>query len=48
MRYDANKAPDPEEWLELDESERIDAVIAYHRHYHCPSAAAPSCMEWYT
>jgi hypothetical protein len=31
MRYDADKAPDPEEWLELDESERIDAVMAYHR-----------------
>jgi hypothetical protein len=31
MRYDADKAPDPEEWLELDESERIDLVIDYHR-----------------
>jgi len=31
MRYNADKAPDPEEWLELDESERIDAVMTYHR-----------------
>jgi hypothetical protein len=30
MRYDADKAPDPEIWLELDESERIDLVRAYH------------------
>jgi hypothetical protein len=30
MRYDAHKAPDPGAWLE-DESERIDAVIAYHK-----------------
>ena len=31
MRYDASRAPDPQEWLELDESERIDAVIDYHK-----------------
>jgi hypothetical protein len=31
MRYDAGKALDPEEWLELDEQERIDAVMEYHR-----------------
>ena len=31
MRYDADQAPDPEEWLELDESDRTDAVIAYHK-----------------
>ena len=24
MRYDADKQPDPEEWLELDESDRLD------------------------
>jgi hypothetical protein len=24
MRYDANTAPDPQAWLELDEQERID------------------------
>jgi hypothetical protein len=30
MRYDALKAPDPEDWLELDESDRIDLVKRYH------------------
>jgi hypothetical protein len=33
MRYDASKAPDPEAWLALDEQERIDLAIAYHRRY---------------
>ena len=36
MRYDASKAPDPMEWLELDESDRIDLVIAYHKHAKLP------------
>jgi hypothetical protein len=36
MRYDAAKAPEPEEWLELDEQERIDLVIEYHRRHHMP------------
>ena len=36
MRYDANTAPDPQAWLELDEQERIDLVIKYHRRYHLP------------
>jgi hypothetical protein len=31
MRYDADNAPDPEEWLALGEQERIDQVMAYHR-----------------
>ena len=31
MRYDANEQPRSEFWLELDESERIDAVEDYHR-----------------
>jgi len=31
MRYDPDRQPDPEAWLALDESERIDIVIAYHR-----------------
>ena len=31
MRYEANEQPDSETWLELDESERIDLVIDYHR-----------------
>jgi len=30
-RYDPLKAPDPEEWLELDEQERIDLAQDYHR-----------------
>jgi Domain of unknown function (DUF1841) len=30
-RYDPLEAPDPEEWLELDEQERIDLVRSYHR-----------------
>ncbi|NIU72727.1 MAG: hypothetical protein GWN71_03810, partial [Gammaproteobacteria bacterium] len=29
--YDADKAPDPSEWLERDEDERIIAVEDYHR-----------------
>jgi hypothetical protein len=36
MRYDALKAPDPQAWLDLDEQERIDQVIEYHRHNHLP------------
>jgi hypothetical protein len=36
MRYNASEAPDPKAWLELDESERIDLVIAYHRLNHLP------------
>jgi hypothetical protein len=30
MRYDAHNAPDPEEWLELDESDRLDLIKRYH------------------
>ena len=30
MPYDALKAPDPEDWLDLDDQERIDQVIEYH------------------
>jgi hypothetical protein len=36
MRYDAHKAPDPEEWLEFDESDRIDQVMEYHRRRRLP------------
>jgi hypothetical protein len=32
MQYDATDQPDLETWLELDETERIDLVIEYHRH----------------
>lgn len=31
MQYDAIEQPDPEIWLELDEAERVDLVIDYHR-----------------
>jgi hypothetical protein len=31
MQYDANEIPDPDVWLELDEMERINLVIDYHR-----------------
>ena len=34
MRYDALKAPDPQDRLDLDEQERIDQVIEYHRRHH--------------
>jgi hypothetical protein len=30
MRYDADRQPD-QAWLELDEGEQIDLVMAYHR-----------------
>ena len=29
--YDPHQTPDPEQWLELDESLRLDLVAAYHR-----------------
>jgi hypothetical protein len=31
MQYDAIEQPDPAIWLELDETERVDLVIDYHR-----------------
>jgi hypothetical protein len=31
MKYDANEQPDPDIWLELDETERLDSVSDYHR-----------------
>ena len=31
MRYEVNEQPHSEVWLELDESEQIDAVVDYHR-----------------
>ena len=30
-RYDPEKAPDPAEWLELDEGERLQMVMTYHK-----------------
>ena len=31
MQYDAIEQPDSEIWLDLDETERVDLVIDYHR-----------------
>jgi hypothetical protein len=36
MRYDASEAPDPTVWLALDETERIDLAVDYHRRNHLP------------
>jgi hypothetical protein len=36
MHYNADHAPDPEEWLELDEQDRIDQVIDYHKRAKLP------------
>jgi hypothetical protein len=30
MKYNPYKPPDPESWLELPESDRINAILAYH------------------
>jgi hypothetical protein len=30
-KYDALKEPDPREWLELDEQERVGLIADYHR-----------------
>ena len=30
-KYDPERAPNPEEWLELDEQERIILAEQYHR-----------------
>jgi len=31
MKYNPEMAPDPEKWLALEETQRIDLVLAYHR-----------------
>ena len=36
MIYDASRQPDLKAWLKLDETERIDLVVAYHRRNHLP------------
>jgi hypothetical protein len=41
MRYNADKAPNPEAWLQLDEQERIDLAVKYHRRYHLPMGESP-------
>lgn len=30
-KYNPHQAPDPEEWLAMDETERLDLVVAFHR-----------------
>jgi hypothetical protein len=41
MLYDASTAPHPEAWLQLDEQERIDLAIEYHRRYHLQMGQSP-------
>ena len=31
MKYDSATAPDPEKWLALDDTQRLELVSAYHR-----------------
>ena len=38
MRYDPQTTPDPNEWLPLDESKRLERVSAYHRRTRVPLA----------
>lgn len=38
-RYDPNSPPDPTEWLELDEQERIELIEWFHRKVHRPAEA---------
>jgi hypothetical protein len=33
-RYDPSEAPAPEEWLDIDEAERVRLVEGYHRRAH--------------
>jgi hypothetical protein len=33
MKYDPEKAPDPNDWLSLDEDERISLAIQHHRQH---------------
>ena len=46
-RYDPLKSPDPEEWLALDEAERIVIVEDYHRRkrIRMPSVEAHACFH---
>lgn len=40
MKYDPEKAPDPEAWLALDESEQLDAVLRYHKRFPVEGGSA--------
>ena len=35
-RYDPLRAPKPDEWLDLDEQERIDLAARFHKAAHLP------------
>lgn len=45
--YNPDKAPDPDEWLEMDESERISLVESYHRRnrIHLPNVLLHSTVQ---
>jgi hypothetical protein len=47
MKYDPLKAPEPEEWLALDEGERMQLVEAYHRRagVRLPNVAAHAAIH---
>jgi hypothetical protein len=40
MRYDPTAAPDPTEWLTLDEADRVSAIEAHHRRAKIRSKSA--------
>jgi hypothetical protein len=46
-RYDPLKEPAPEEWLDLDEGERLRLVGGYHRHVRArlPNIAAHASLH---
>ena len=46
-KYDPLQAPDPEEWLSMDESERIELVEDYHRRaqVHLPRATVHAIIH---
>jgi hypothetical protein len=46
-RYDPLVAPDPEEWLALDEQERIDLARDYHHNArtHLPNAVVHAALH---
>jgi hypothetical protein len=47
QRYNPLEAPDPEEWLALDEQERIDLARDYHRkaRIHLPNAKVHAAVH---
>jgi hypothetical protein len=47
MRYDPLTAPDPDEWADLDEGQRISLVRAYHKkaRIQLPNAAVHAAIH---